>query len=145
MTSKNLKSAIWLTLLASAVALAAPGGGKGPPSDKGNKPTSEVGNNLSVPAIMAGGGSTFAITCGSMDFTTLVPPDKAPMFYPDACSASQDGGQVCVDEGFYYVQRDAKWQAPCLMADECSRRRSRQMGRQPRGRRDAEGRQPDPG
>jgi len=117
MTSKNLKSAIWLTLLASAVAVAAPGGVKGPPEGKGNKPTSEVGNNLSVPAIIAGGGSTFAITCPTGDFTALVPPDKAPMFYPEECAPPKDeGGPVCVAEGYYYVQRDAKWQAPCFTA-----------------------------
>jgi hypothetical protein len=117
MKSKNLKSAIWLTLLASAVAVAAPGGVKGPPSDKGNKPTSEVGNNLSVPAIIAGGGSTFAIDCPTVGFTALVPPDKAPVLYPEECAPPKDeGGPVCVDEGYYYVQRDAKWQAPCFTA-----------------------------
>jgi hypothetical protein len=117
MKSKNLKSAIWLTLLASAVAVAAPGGVKGPPSGKGNKPTSEVGNNLSVPAIIAGGGSTFAITCPTDGFTALVPPDKAPMLYPEECAPPKDeGGPVCVAEGYYYVQRDAKWQAPCITA-----------------------------
>jgi len=106
-----------LTLLASAVALAAPGGGKGPPSDKGNKPTSEVGNNLSVPAIMAGAGSTFAITCPTTGFSTLVPPTKAPVFYLEACAPPKDeGGPVCVAEGYYYVQRDAAWQAPCFTA-----------------------------
>jgi len=115
MTSKNLKSAIWLTLLASAVAVAAPGGVKGPPDGKGNKPTSEVGNNLSVPAIIAGGGSTFAITCPTDGFTALVPPDKAPVLYPEECAPPKDeGGPICVAEGYYYVQRDAKWQAPCF-------------------------------
>ncbi len=117
MTSKNLKSAIWLTLLASAVAVAAPGGIKGPPEGKGNKPTSEVGNNLSVPAIMAGGGNTFAIDCPTGGFTALVPPDKAPVLYPEECAPPKDeGGPVCVAEGYYYVQRDAKWQAPCITA-----------------------------
>ena len=117
MTSKNLKSAIWLTLVASAVAVAAPGGVKGPPEGKGNKPTSEVGNNLSVPAIIAGGGSTFAITCLTEGFLALVPPDKAPVLYPEECAPPKDeGGPVCVAEGYYYVQRDAKWQAPCSTA-----------------------------
>jgi hypothetical protein len=117
MTSKKLKSAIWLTLVASAVALAAPGGGKGPPDGKGNKPTSEVGNNLSVPAIIAGAGSTFAIDCPMGGFTELVPPDKAPVLYPEECAPPKDeGGPVCVAEGYYYVQRDAKWQAPCFTA-----------------------------
>jgi hypothetical protein len=117
MTSKTLKSAIWLTLVASAVALAAPGGVKGPPDGKGNKPTSEVSNNLSVPAIIAGAGSTFAITCPTAAFTTLVPPDKGPLFYLGECVPPKDeGGPVCVEEGYYYVQRDAKWQAPCFTA-----------------------------
>jgi hypothetical protein len=117
MTSKTLKSAIWLTLVASAVALAAPGGGKGPPADKGNKPTSEVSNNLSVPAIMAGMGSKFAINCPTDGFSTLTIPTKPPVAYPAECVAGEDGGQVCVAAGFYYVQRDGVWQAPCFTAD----------------------------
>jgi len=117
MASKTLKSVMWLTLIASAVAMAAPGGGKGPPSDKGNKPTSEVGNNLSVPAIMAGAGSTFAIDCPAA-FSPLLPPDKAPVWYPKECAPPKDeGAQICVDAGYYYVQRDAKWQAPCVTMD----------------------------
>lgn len=115
MTSKVLKSGMWLTLIASAVAMAAPGGGKGPPSDKGNKPTSEVGNNLSVPAIIAGAGSTFAINCPATGFSQLVPPDKAPVSYPEDCVPPKDEGvPICVAAGYYYVQRDAKWQAPCV-------------------------------
>jgi len=115
MTSKTLKSAIWLTLVASAVALAAPGGGKGPPADKGNKPTSEVSNSLSVPAIMAGAGSKFAINCPTGDFSILTEPTKDPVEYPEACApGGEEGGLVCVDAGFYYVQRVAAWQAPCL-------------------------------
>ena len=55
MTSKTLKSAIWLTMMAGAVALAAPGGVEGPPEGKGRKPPSEATNNLSVPAIMVTG------------------------------------------------------------------------------------------
>jgi hypothetical protein len=118
MTSKTLKSAIWLTLVASAVALAAPGGGKGPPADKGNKPTSEVSNSLSVPAIMAGAGSKFAINCPTGDFSILTEPTKDPVEYPEACApGGEEGGMVCVDEGFYYVQRVAAWQAPCLTDD----------------------------
>ncbi len=115
MTSKTLKSAIWLTLVASAVALAAPGGGKGPPDGKGNKPASEVGNNLSVPAIMAGAGSTFAINCPAGEFSALVPPNKDPVHYPEECVPPKDEGEdVCVADGYYYVQRDAAWQAPCV-------------------------------
>ena len=115
MASKTLKSVMWLTLIASAVAMAAPGGGKGPPSDKGNKPPSEVGNNLSVPAIIAGAGSTFAINCPATNFSDLLQPDKAPVWYQEECAPPKDeGGPICVAEGYYYVQRDAKWQAPCV-------------------------------
>jgi len=113
-TSKTLKSVMCLTMMASAVALAAPGGGKGPPSDKGNKPTSEVSNSLSVPAIMAGAGSTFAINCPADAFSSLLPPDKGTVPYPAECAPSQDGGLICVAAGDYYVQRDAVWQAPCM-------------------------------
>lgn len=118
MTSKNLKSAIWLTLLASAVAVAAPGGGQGPPSDKGNKPATEVSSNLSVPAIIAGAGSQFAITCPADGFSALTLPTKAPVLYPEECAPAKDeGGPICVAEGYYYVQRDAAWQAPCFTSD----------------------------
>jgi hypothetical protein len=113
MTSKNLKSAIWLTLIASATALAAqgvpgPGGGGG----GGNKPPTEAGFNLSVPAIIAGGTSKFAITCETNGWSTLVAPVQAPVWYPAACALTHDG-EVCMDEGYYFVQRDAVWQAPC--------------------------------
>ncbi|HSN69945.1 MAG TPA: hypothetical protein VLT59_00485 [Steroidobacteraceae bacterium] len=109
----TLKTAICMTLLASAVALAAPGGDKGPPEGKGNKPSSEVGNNLSVPAIIAGGTSAFPIACGTEGFTDLLEPDKGPVYYAESCAETHDG-PVCRAEGNYYVQRDAKWQAPCL-------------------------------
>lgn len=106
---------MWLTLIASAVAMAAPGGSKGPPSDNGNKPTSEVSNNLSVPAILAGAGSKFAINCPAGTFSDLVPPTKDPVLYPEECAPPKDeGGLICVDAGYYYVQRDAVWQAPCM-------------------------------
>ena len=126
MTSKTLKSAIWLTLIASAVALAAPGGspggpgggsggGGGPPDGKGNKPSTEVSNSLSVPAIMAGGGSQFAIDCPTGGFSTLMVPTKPPLQYPEQCApGGEEGGEVCVAAGYYYVQRDGAWQAPCF-------------------------------
>jgi hypothetical protein len=118
-------------MVASAVALAAPGGspggpgggggsggGGGPPDGKGNKPTSEVSNSLSVPAIMAGAGSKFAINCPTGDFSILTEPTKDPVEYPKACApGGEEGGLVCVDAGFYYVQRVAAWQAPCLTDD----------------------------
>jgi len=115
MTSRNLKSAIWLVLAVSATALAAgPGGGGG--GGGGGKPTTEATNNLSVPAIMGGSAGAFTLTCNSTGWSALTIPDKDPVFYPESCATSQDGGQVCVAAGNYYVQRDAKWQAPCLVA-----------------------------
>ncbi len=121
MASKSLKSVMWLTLVAGAAAMAASGGVPGQPGGGGGgggggKPTTEATNNLSVPAIMLGSAGAFAINCSTGTFTTLLPPDKGPVYYPESCAASQDGGQVCVAEGYYYVQRDAKWQAPCLVA-----------------------------
>jgi hypothetical protein len=119
MTSKTLKHAIWLVMAMSATALAAggpPSGGGGGGGSGGGKPTTEATNNLSVPAIMLGSKGEFAIACETTGFTDLVPPDKGPVYYPESCAASQDGGQVCVAAGNYYVQRDAKWQAPCFVA-----------------------------
>jgi hypothetical protein len=110
MTSKNLKSAIWLVLAVSATALAAPGGGGG--GGGGNKPPTEAGFNLSVPAIITG-SSKFVLNCPADAWSTLTVPSKAPVWYDAACATSQDGAQVCVDEGYYFVQRDAVWQAPC--------------------------------
>jgi len=118
MTSRNLKSAIWLTLAAGALAFAAgaPAYGKGPPPGKGNKPPTEVGNNLSVPAIMAGGAGDFeTLVCGDDAFSVLVPPDTGPMAYAADCATGKDGVEKCVDAGYYFVQRDAAWQAPCMV------------------------------
>lgn len=120
MKSKNLKSVIWVTMAAGALALAAGGAafGKGKPANpggggQGNKPPTEVGNNLSVPAIMAGGMGAFsALSCGDT-FTALVPPDKEPVYYPYSEAQTNDG-LVTRDAGYFYVQRVAKWQAPCL-------------------------------
>ncbi len=114
MTSKNLRHTIWLILAAS---LAVSGGAfaKGPGSGGGgggNKPPTEAGFNLSVPAIMAGGTGKFVLNCTSDAWSMLTAPDKDPVFYAAACADTHDG-VVCVDEGHYFVQRDAKWQAPC--------------------------------
>ena len=46
-------------------------------------------------------------------WSTVTATRKGPVFYPASCAATQDGGQVCVAAGYYYVQRDAEWQAPC--------------------------------
>jgi hypothetical protein len=118
MTSKTLKSAIWLTLIASAVALAAPGGVPGPGGGGGGggggKPTTEATNNLSVPAIMAGGMGAFSALSCAASFTVLDDPDKAPVFYPYSEATTNDG-LVTREAGYFYVQRDAKWQAPCVL------------------------------
>lgn len=119
MTSKTLKSAIWMTLAAGAVALAASGAafGKGKPTDPGgggNKPPTEATNNLSVPAIMAGGMGAFsALPCGDATFTALVPPIGDPVYYPYSEAETNDG-LVTRDAGYFYVQRVQKWQAPCM-------------------------------
>ena len=112
MTSTNLKHAIWLVMAMSAAALAAPGaGGGGGGGGGGGPPTTEAGFSLSVPAIIAGGSSKFAISCPA-DWSALTVPSKAPVFYPDACALTHDG-EVCVAAGNYFVQRDGAWQAPC--------------------------------
>lgn len=115
MTSKTLKSAMWLTLVASAAAMAAqgvPGSGGGGGSGGGNKPPTETGFSLSVPAIMAGRVGDFPLTCLADRWSPLAAPSKAPVYYDATCAATNDG-TVCVDAGRYFVQRDAAWQAPC--------------------------------
>ena len=100
MTSKTLKSAIWLTIMASAVAIAA----GGPPEGKGRKPPSEATNNLSVPAIMVG-GLAGSVTCPGPDWSALVPPTGTPLSgYPIDPLAE------------YFVQKVHKWQAQCRLA-----------------------------
>lgn len=98
MTSKTLKSAIWLTMAASAVALAA-----GPPEGKGRKPPSEATNNLSVPAIMVAGVAGGYTNCGGTEWSTLIEPTGTPISgYPIDPLAE------------YFVQKVHKWQAQCM-------------------------------
>ena len=105
MTSKTLKSAIWLTLAAGALALAAGGTafGKGKPVNPGGgggKPPSEASQSLSVPAILV--GSLGTLVCGnSVTPSTLVPPTGTP----------QTGYEV---PGYYWVQKVHTWQAQCF-------------------------------
>lgn len=84
------------------------GGGSG----GGNKPPTEASFSLSVPAIIAGGPSKFVLNCPSNAWSMLTAPIGDPKWYDAACAETQEG-LVCVDAGYYYVQRDAAWQAPC--------------------------------
>ena len=52
-------------------------------------------------------------------WSPLTEPSKDPVFYNAACADTNDG-QVCVDAGYYYVQRDAAWQAPCTTVSAVS-------------------------
>jgi hypothetical protein len=104
-----------LSAIAVAVALAVAGSaalaqGQG----KGNKPPTEAGFSLSVPAIIAVGVGGFPLNCkDSPEWSVLTPPSKPPVYYDTACALTQDGTEVCVEAGYYFVQRDAAWQAPC--------------------------------
>jgi len=101
MTSRKLKSAIWLTLAASAVALAA-----GPPPGKGPGGGEETSNSLSVPAIMIGGTVGNAVGCGASldEFAGLAAPSGNPTTsWPIDTSA------------YYYIQGVNKWQSDCAV------------------------------
>jgi hypothetical protein len=98
MTSKTLKSAIWLAMAASAVALAA-----GPPEGKGRKPPSELTNNLSVPAIMVAGVAGGYTNCGGNEWSTLIEPSGIPI-----------SGYPIDPLTEYFVQKVHKWQAQCM-------------------------------
>ena len=99
MTSKTLKSAIWLIMMASAVAIAA----DGPPPGKGRKPPSELTNNLSVPAIMVAGVAGTYTNCGGTTWSDLIAPMGTPITgYPIDPLAS------------YFVQKVHTWQAQCM-------------------------------
>lgn len=99
MTSRTLKSAIWLAMVASAVAIAA----SGPPPGKGKPPT-EATNNLSVPAIMiAGTAGNLPAGCGSGDWGDyLAPGGDDPL-----------SGYSIDPSAYYFVQKVHEWQAQC--------------------------------
>jgi hypothetical protein len=101
MTSKTLKSAIWLTLAAGTLTVAAGGAAYG----KGGPPTSESAQNLSVPTIMVG-GSAGGLTCGidADSPSVLRRPTGTPL----------TGYEVA---GYYWVQKVHTWQAQCFAAD----------------------------
>jgi hypothetical protein len=112
MTSKTLKSAIWLTMAAGALTLAAGGVafGKGKPENPGgggNKPPSEASQSLSVPAILV--GTLANVTCGvsSAAPSDLVPPIGTPLTGYE-------------EPGYYWVQKVHVWKAQCFDAFEAS-------------------------
>ncbi len=100
MTSRTLKSAIWLAVVAGATAIAAGGVAYA----KG-KPTTEATNNLSVPAIMvAGTAGNLPASCGSEDWGDYVAPGG-----DDPLS-----GFTIDMSAFYFVQKVHTWQAQCM-------------------------------
>ena len=101
MTSKTLKSAIWLAMVASATAIAA--GGPPPGKGPGGGGEETLNNSLSVPTILVGGGTFTGVTCGAAgEWSDLVPPSGEPV----------DGYPISPAD-FYYVQGVNKWQAQC--------------------------------
>jgi hypothetical protein len=115
----------------TAVAFGAPppgkggggGSGGGPPEGKGNKPDTEVGFSLSVPAIIVGTGSKFVINCPADGWSgTPIVTGGEPVPYPAACAdtVTGDGIAYCMDEGSYFVQRQHAWQAQCTTAETAS-------------------------
>lgn len=126
MKSMNLKLAVAAVLLgASALAFGVPPDGKGPgtgggpPDGKGNKPDTEVGFNLSVPAIIVGEGSTFALDCPDDVWSGLTSVTGGdPVEYSGDCADTVEGDGVpyCMDDGNYFVQRQHAWQASCTTA-----------------------------
>lgn len=105
MTSRNLRSAIWLTLAVSVLAFAAGGTAyaKGPGGGGGGPPTSEASQNLSVPAILV--GSLGTLVCGGSEFTpsALVTPTGTPLNTYEV-------------PGYYWVQKVHTWKAQCFDA-----------------------------
>jgi hypothetical protein len=101
MTSKTLKSAIWLTLAVGATALAA----GGPPPGKGGGGgggEETLTNNLSVPTIMINGAFT-GVTCGNQTWSVLREPAGVP-----------ETGFPIDPLAYYYVQGKNTWQAECM-------------------------------
>jgi hypothetical protein len=134
MKSIFLKTAVTAVLMGmTAVAFGAPppgkggggGSGGGPPDGKGNKPDTEVGFSLSVPAIIVGTGSGFAISCyEDWAATGLDHVEGTPLPYPGGCqdpaTVPGDDEPYCVEAGDYFVQRIHTWQAGCLTAERAS-------------------------
>lgn len=97
-----------------AVAKNGGGGGGGGGGDHGNRPDTEVSNNLSVPAIFVpstAGAPGLNFACGDVvDPTTVT--DNATVAFPDAF----DNPLAGMPAGDYYIQGEDKWQASCATA-----------------------------
>jgi hypothetical protein len=100
MTSRALKSAIWLAMVGSLTAIAAGGVAYA----KGKPPT-EATNNLSVPAIMVAGTAGNLTSCTGSDWSDLVEPMGDPL-----------SGYTIDMSAYYFVQKMHRWQAQCRMA-----------------------------
>ena len=108
MKSFYLKSAIAAVLLGAAtMAFGVPPEGKGPPTG------GELSNNLSVPTIMIG-AHPFSAVCGSDVWSELLMPEGVPVWKDGYCIIDHDGGEICVPEGYYFLQRQHPWQAQCM-------------------------------
>jgi hypothetical protein len=99
MKSFYLKTAVAAVLLGAAtMAIGVP------PPGKGNKPPTEVGNSLSVPTIMLGGGAFTGVTCfPNWESAQLTAPSGMPL----------TGYELNLD-AYYFVQKVHPWQAPCV-------------------------------
>ena len=112
MTSKTLKSAIWLTLVAGAVALAAGGAAYGKGGRPGGEPPDAGGNKLAVPAVVIGGPLAAASGCGTSD-TTDTTDTWGGLVMPQGDPAA---GFPISPLDYYYVQGVNVWQAQCTTA-----------------------------
>jgi len=100
--SPNFRLKRWrfLTAMVLAVLMALPGVALA----KQGPPTTELTNNLSVPAIFVPSPGTFAVTCGTAGaLLSAVDPTGMPL----------TGFEL---PGYYYVQGVNTWQAQCITA-----------------------------
>jgi hypothetical protein len=94
-------AALILALVVPSAMAKGPGGGGGGGGGGGHETT--VGNNLSVPTIMVGGGMFAGVTCG----VPLVETTGDPL-----------SGYSIDPLAYYYVQGVHKWQAQCLSTSD---------------------------
>jgi hypothetical protein len=117
MTSKNLKSAIWLVLAVSATALAAgPGsGGGGGGGGSGGKPAVETSNNLSYPIIeLTSGGAVGTIGPASTSVAPGAFPTNFAYGCPDTDPLAEYPNKSCVSStGTFYAKDSTECKAIC--------------------------------